>query len=431
MPPIEARLQQRYVMLVEAHQHVASTVAAGLSHLPQTVTAFAATQAAWRFFNNDRVTLTALAQPLHDAGREALRGDAQPCALLVHDWSKIDYAGHPSKPDLAQLTHENDIGYELATALLVSASDGSPLAPMELELTTADAVHSTRSRASRRGTSHVDQLLGRMRESVCWDLGKPVVHVIDREADSVGHYRTWDAAGFHVLVRGNDRLVRWEGGEFLLSAVADTLQARAAFGDAREVLYHGRPAWQLVAQTEVVLHRPARRRGRDGRQREVRGQPLTLRLVVARLRTDSGELLAQWLLLTNVPARWADAARVALWYYWRWRIESYHKLLKSHGQQVEHWQQETGSAIARRLLVAAMACVVAWNLERAQTVPAAELREVLTRLSGRQMKTGRATTTPALLAGLHVLLSMLDLLDHYDLDRLRQLVRDVVPTRSG
>src|SRR5262249_50661457 len=155
-------LQARYVMLVEAHQRVASKVAAGLAHLPNTATAFAATQAAWRFFNNDRIALTALAEPLQHAGRQALKNDTQPCALLVHDWSKIDSASHTAKTDLGQLTHANDIGYELATALLLSSTDGSPLAPMELELTTADAVHSTRQKATRRKTDHLDQLLPRM-----------------------------------------------------------------------------------------------------------------------------------------------------------------------------------------------------------------------------------------------------------------------------
>ena len=141
--------------------------------------------------------------------------------------------------------------------------------------------------------------------------------------------------------------------------------------------------------------------------------------------------MAEWWLLSNVPEEWANAETLALWYYWRWRIESYHKLLKSHGQEMEHWQQESGQAITRRLLVAAMACVVVWGLERAEGANACELKEIVTRLSGRQMKTGCVTTAPALLAGLHALLAMLDLLEHYDLDHLRQLVQTVLPTRSG
>ena len=413
-------------MLVEAHQHVASRTAAGLSHLPDTASAFAATQGAWRFFNNPRISLPALADPLRQTGRAALSHDSAPCALLVHDWAKIDYASHASKRDLAQLTHEHDVGDEMATALLVSATDGSPLAPLEIELTTADAVHSTRAK-SKRDVNHLDQILPTMRASLTWDLGKPLVHVIDREADSVGHYRKWDKAGFHFLVRADDRRVRWRDQETLLSTLAATLQAEGALTETRKVLYHGRSVRQEVAETEVVLHRPAKTRGRDGKQREVRGRPLTLRLVVVRLRDDDGSLLAEWLLLSNAPVNWADAATLALWYYWRWRIESDHKLLKSHGQELEHWQQETGEAIARRLLVAAMACVVVWQLARATTPEAEELKVILTRLSGRQMKTGQTSTAPALLAGLHVLLSMLSLLDHYDLDHLRRLIQTVLP----
>jgi hypothetical protein len=103
------------------------------------------------------------------------------------------------------------------------------------------------------------------------------------------------------------------------------------------------------------------------------------------------------------------------------RIESFFKLLKGHGQQLEHWQQETGAAIFRRLLVASMACVVVWRLQADRSPEAEELREVLVRLSGRQTKRKRPHTAPALLAGLWVLLSMLALLDHCDLGRLRDL----------
>ena len=55
-----------------------------------------ATQAAWRFLNNKRVSLQALVEPLREAGRLELADEQQaddppPCALLVHDWSKIDF----------------------------------------------------------------------------------------------------------------------------------------------------------------------------------------------------------------------------------------------------------------------------------------------------------------------------------------------------
>ncbi|MGH7192078.1 MAG: hypothetical protein ACREJM_00925, partial [Candidatus Saccharimonadales bacterium] len=75
-------------------------------------------------------------------------------------------------------------------------------------------------------------------------------------------------------------------------------------------------------------------------RRRIHGPPLTLRLVISRIRGPDGEGdLAVWFLLSNVPAE-VQAEEIALWYYWRWRIESFFKLLKSAGQQLEHWQQE-------------------------------------------------------------------------------------------
>ncbi|MCX7066381.1 MAG: transposase [Methylococcales bacterium] len=61
-------------------------------------------------------------------------------------------------------------------------------------------------------------------------------------------------------------------------------------------------------------------------------------------------------MITNVPA--VEASEIALWYYWRWKIERFFKRLKSAGQNLESWQQETGLAIAKRLLVVSMACVL-------------------------------------------------------------------------
>jgi IS4 transposase len=57
-------------------------------------------------------------------------------------------------------------------------------------------------------------------------------------------------------------------------------------------------------------------------------------LVVSRICDAHGQVLAQWLLLTNVPDE-VDARTIARWYYYRWQIESMFKLLKSAGQQVE------------------------------------------------------------------------------------------------
>jgi hypothetical protein len=259
-------------------------------------------------------------------------------------------------------------------------------------------------------------------------LSKPVVHIVDREADAVRQVRRWQRRGRQFLIRAQDiRLVHHEGREVLLNTVVS--QLREQFTVSREVDYRGQRAVQYVAATAVVLHRPAkvRRPQTQGRQRQyVAGAPLSLRLVVSQVRTVDGRLLAQWLLWTNLPST-VDAATVALWYYWRWRIESFFKLLKSAGQHVEQWQQETAEAIAKRLLVAAQACVLVWALARA-TAPAAEpTRALLIRLSGRLMKRHQPYTAPALLAGLWVLLAMVSVLDDYSVADLRRVAAHALP----
>jgi hypothetical protein len=126
--------------------------------------------------------------------------------------------------------------------------------------------------------------------------------------------------------------------------------------------------------------------------------------------------LAEWLLLTNVTA--LNAATIALWYFWRWQIECFFKLLKSAGHHLESWQQESATAIAKRLLVASRACVTVWAIAADKSKEANELRVFLIKLSGRQMRHKKEFSNPALLAGLWVFLSMLEVIEAYTEDEL-------------
>lgn len=419
---MDRRLQKRYGMLVNSQLEAAKKVAAGVAHLSRP-TSFAATQAAWRFLNNDRVTLPNLAAPLREAAAARESKLSAPFVLLAHDWCKLSFSF--GKDDAVQLTHERDVGYELTTALLISADDGSPLAPMEMHLRTAAGWLSTQQPPPRT-PRHLEQILPTMNASGEWKLSRPVVHVIDREADSVDHYRRWDQAGHKFLVRGDDRRVQWRGQSIRLQEIYSQLECEQAFVAAGEGQYRGRSAEIFVAESEVVLDRPAKKNV-SGRKWSEPGRELPLRVVFVQLRDPQGKVLAHWKLLSNVPSAWADAAHLGRCYYWRWRIESYFKLLKTHGHCMEQWQQESGPAIARRLLVSAMACVVVWELDADQSASATEFKDALVRLSGRQMKRHRRHTCPALLGGLHILLSMLELLNHYSLDELRQLAQ-ILPT---
>ncbi|HHN6585301.1 TPA: hypothetical protein ACP61A_004340 [Escherichia coli] len=95
----------------------------------------------------------------------------------------------------------------------------------------------------------------------------------------------------------------------------------------------------------------------------------------------------------------------------------------------------------RRLLIAGMACVLAWQLQRAEGEENARAQHRVSRLSGRQQKRGRMESIPALLAGLSVLLNTLTLLSEYTPEELTRLATTVpgpfedvwipVPSRPG
>ena len=71
LPALERRLQKRYLIMLQSHMRSAPDLAAGVASLPSSGSAFAATQAAWRFLNNDRVPLSALVEPMRVVGRIA------------------------------------------------------------------------------------------------------------------------------------------------------------------------------------------------------------------------------------------------------------------------------------------------------------------------------------------------------------------------
>jgi hypothetical protein len=382
-------------------------------------------QKLWRFCTDVRVEETALIEPMHQAVRQEV-ADHPGVLLAIHDWSTLSFGGHPSKTDRATLTHAHDVGYDLASVLMVRGDDGAPIAPVLVSLTTAEGVLGTRDDGPPADLGHIDQVRGDMQyvHDRGWDA--TVVHVIDREADSVNHWRQWSADGHLALVRADDRKVLCQGQETALLAVAESLRRNNAFQEAGAALYHGRKARLFVAEVEVVLHRPGQRN--QGKKKvEVPGPPLPLRLVVTEVRDLKGRVLARWLLLTNVAAELADAATIARWYYFRWRIESLHKLLKRAGWQLESWLQRNGERLLIKLLIALGACASIWALERRHDAESEAFQQLLMDLSGRQTKRSRPITTSGMLAGLWVLQGALGPLARHGPEKLNAMLADHLP----
>lgn len=129
----------------------------------------------------------------------------------------------------------------------------------------------------------------------------------------------------------------------------------------------------------------------------------------------------------HVPAVQADAATVARWYYFRWRIECLHKLLKAAGWQLEHWLQRDGARLMNKLLLALGALAATWALERRRDAAATAFQGLLMQLSGRQTKRHRRTTTAGLLAGLWVLQGALGPLARHGPEELNAMLENHLP----
>jgi hypothetical protein len=431
IPEVEKRLQDRYHRLVAEHAGHAHPVASGPRVLPDEPSTHAAAMAAWRFYQNPRTCFTRLAAPLLQAAADSAQNRCQNFALVPLDWSHFNYRLHPSKTDRTQIGHEHELGYELLSALLLSDLDGQPLAPLCAQLETAEGLLSSRFDRPRPVRSVLDELAAVMGFVRGLSLPRPVF-IIDAEGDSVGHLRRWHRRGFLFLVRTDpDRYARLgdkDGEELLLCQIAQRLSQQAgAFRRVRSVQYEGKNVGQYVAEQAVVLDRPAYQdRTVQGRrvQRKIPGKALPLRLVITELRDEAGEVLERWYLLSNAPAE-VEAQTIALWYYWRWKVESFFKLLKGSGQQMERWQQENGRSILKRLLVASMACVLAWRLAHSEAPQAEEARRTVMRLSGRQVEHGKEYTLEGLLAGTWVLLAAAAALKEMPAGQLLDMARFV------
>src|SRR6186997_2068963 len=97
-------LRSRYIKLVESHLAAAQALDSGIRAVPDSRTAWAATQGAWRFFQNPQVELPRLMEPLIEAGRQAITESCDQYALVVHDWSQLMYPEHTSKKDRLALS---------------------------------------------------------------------------------------------------------------------------------------------------------------------------------------------------------------------------------------------------------------------------------------------------------------------------------------
>ena len=254
---------------------------------------------------------------------------------------------------------------------------------------------------------------------------KKAIHIIDREADSVLFVRELQDKNSLFLIRVRDNTKVYYNDKKIDIKQKDLSKELGIGKEVGIVKYHKKQARLFVNECDITITRDYSKMTTDsvGKKKLIKipGMPVKARFIVSRVVNRYNKVLATWMLITNVDKQKVDTKSIATWYYYRWNIESYFKLLKTTGFNLEKWQQEKPLALFKRLIVVAFSILLVFKLANSNDENAKKIREFLVKLSGKLMEYGVEYTLPALLTGLWVFLRLMDVLNTFSIEELNAL----------
>lgn len=338
--------------------------------LPQIWDSSAELEAAYRFLRNDRSDFVNMMEAVQLTAREAAVAAGR--VLVLHDTTDVSCSA--AEPEEVGFLQTGKPGFYVHHALCVSG-DGQALPLGILWSQLWGRSKRTRGLGKKRAGSELAKLDEResdrwpegITEASTWTAGcEEVVHVMDREADSVRVFEQLAElqADFVVRMRHDRRL---KDGGFVAEALA-----HASIQFHREIKVSGRSGKTMPSHTHAA--RSARSAKLSVTCARVEIEPPryaetdeTIAFNVVQLLEDKpprGEKPIAWVLATSLPVRTkAQVARVIDIYRARWVIEEFHKALKT-GCMLEKRQLESFQSLTTLL---AMSYPVAVELLRVRT----------------------------------------------------------------
>jgi Transposase DNA-binding/Transposase DDE domain len=316
----------------------------------------AATKAAYRLFNNERVTAEKIF--LAHRARTLQRMHNEPVVLAVQDTSFFNYSGHKRTRGLGPLAGKdnNRQGLIMHSTLAVTPQ-GLPLGVLAHRCWARQGYRATED---KHETKPMEE-----KESYRW------VETLREVAKlSVLHRAS-------MVVTGADRESAIY--EFLLEAqklkakyVIRACYDRHIKSDVYRTIHERWAALDVQAQVELDVPTQSRRATLDLKFMKVDLRPpdritrsrssliVTCWVIYVREKhPPEGFQSLSWTLLTNIAIESVEQAVEKLaWYRRRWAIEEFHKILKS-GCTVEDCRLQTAERLKRYL---ALFCVIAWRL---------------------------------------------------------------------
>jgi hypothetical protein len=363
----DERLNKRLMTMIE------SFVASPVASIPEACRSWAATHAAYRFFNNETVVADHITQAMAEA--TARRCQGVPLVLAVQDTTSLDFTTHTDTVGLGPLEHLKHRGLFVHTALAVDPHGGIPLGVISALIWARDPQmvgkrHQRKevpveAKESARWLISLKETEARLGASV------RVLTVADREADVYELFVLAHQLRGDWLIRArHDRNLAGEEQRLVALVEQRPVCATTTVDLPRTHEREARRAKLEVRRAQVVLVPPERRTGliagwwaeHPKAEHLVPAVMAPLRVgvvLVTEVDPPAGAKPVRWLLLTNRPVEnTAQALECVEFYRLRWLIERYHFVLKS-GCQVEKLQLESAERLRRALAVYSE---VAWRL---------------------------------------------------------------------
>jgi hypothetical protein len=311
---------------------------------------------------------------LHPHRERTLRRlSAQDTVLCIQDGTDLNFAKRPQCTGLGVIgtnqTGAKTRGLHLHSTLAVS-TQGLPLGVLRAHFAAPQPRAKGGADIAAQDKKSLQWLEG-LRDCVALSQALPrtrLISVMDREADC---FELFDeqrrTAQVELLVRA--RVDRRIEGEHATTKLFDTLRQAPAQGH-REILVQ-----RSSARPKASKQQPKVKREQRTAKLALRYQPITLAptareykdrpalelwaVHAEELDPPEGVEAIEWFLLTTVPVTSPhDAAQLLHWYTLRWRIEDWHRVLKT-GCRVEKLGHDTAQRLERAI---AIRLVIAWRV---------------------------------------------------------------------
>jgi hypothetical protein len=324
------------------------------------------TKAAYRFLANRRVTEGPILSGHFLATRERATA-VRDRLLILHDTTEFTYYGESAQALGALHKGFRSAGQEqyLVRGILMHSSlavttEGLPLGLTAIKFWTRDRFKGTNA---LKRTINPTRVPIEEKESIRWLenlrrstelLGdaRRCVHIGDRESDIYELFCTAVAQGTYFLVRTCVDRLAVDGQQTIAAAMRDCKVKALHQVEVRDAKGIVSLATVEVKYRRLQVHPPI------GKQKQY--PPLMLTVIHARERTaPSGRDRIDWKLMTNLPVRSrAEALEKLSWYALRWKIETFHKILKS-GCRAEASKLRAAERIVNLI---AVFCILSWRI---------------------------------------------------------------------